>query len=181
VVASSIDSSLSDAISFVRRQYQLSYYYARNWWVFAVLSVTFNNLMWLGNIGLLAWGILSGANWTWMPAAVTSILYMFTVYRGKMRQDLADVYFPHLRRTLRKAKRFDIWFQPAISLIHGLIVWSAGFGRCVSWRGISYRLSDSGKLIGTWRSTDSHLLPMPGVATDTPQSNQNNVDIQKSA
>ncbi|MGD0517505.1 MAG: glycosyltransferase [Thermoguttaceae bacterium] len=179
VVASPIDSSFSEAISFVRRQYQLSFYYARDWWAFAVLSTTFNNLVWLGNLGLLAWGFLSRANWAWIPAAVTSLLYLLTVYRGKMRQDLADLYFPHLHRVLRQAKRFDIWFQPVISLIHGIIVWSAGFGRHVSWRGISYRLTGDGKIKGAWRSNDSAVLPMPGVAADLTESQRKNAEYQK--
>jgi ceramide glucosyltransferase len=179
VVASPIDSSFSDAISFVRRQYQLSFYYARNWWAFAALSTMFNNFVWLGNLGLAAWGLLCRANWTWIPVAVMAILYLSTVCRGKMRQDLADVYFPHLHRALRKAKRFDIWFQPVIGLIHGIIVLSAGIGRHVSWRGISYSLTGDGKLKGTWRCTDSAVLPMPGVAADLQKLSRKTAKYQK--
>jgi cellulose synthase/poly-beta-1,6-N-acetylglucosamine synthase-like glycosyltransferase len=170
VVASPIDNSFSEAISFVRRQYLLSRFYAWDWWVFAALAVMFSNLIWLGNLSVLVWGFFSGASWAWIPAAVVSLLYMLTVYRGKMRQDLADLYFPHLHRALRQAKRFDIYLQPMISLIHGIIVWSAGFGRHVSWRGINYCLAADGKIKGSWRSSDPAVLPMPGVAADTTES-----------
>ena len=61
VVASPIDNSFSEAISFVRRQYLLSRIYARDWWAFAALAVTFSNLVWLGNLGVLALGISSAA------------------------------------------------------------------------------------------------------------------------
>jgi ceramide glucosyltransferase len=166
VVASPIDNSFSEAISFLRRQYQLSYFYARDWWAFALLSVTFSNLAWLVNLGMLACGLFTGAKWTWIPAAVTSLLYVLAVYRGKVRQDLADLFFPHLRRTLREAKRFDILFQPAIGLIHGIIVWTAGFGRQISWRGIGYRLATNGKIKASWRNTDPAVLPMPGLAAE---------------
>jgi len=166
VVASPIDFSFSEVFSFVRRQYLLSRLYAWDWWAFAALATTFSNLVWLGNLGVLACGLLSGATWAWIPAAVISLLYLLTVYRGKMRQDLADLYFPHLHRTLQPAKRFDIWLQPVISLIHGIIVWSAGFGRQVTWRGISYRLSTDGKIERSWRIDDPAVLPMPGINAD---------------
>jgi len=181
VVASPIDNSIFEAISFLRRQYQLSYFYARDWWAFALLSTTFGNLAWLGNLGLLAWGFLKGASWAWIPAAMISLLYLLAVYRGKVRQDLADLYFPHLRRTLREAKRFDILFQPAISLIHGIIVLGAGFGRHISWRGIGYRLATDGKIKGSWRSSDPAVLPMPGLAADFAKSKQRIAGYQKIA
>ena len=110
-----------------------------------------------------------------------SLLYVLTVYRGKMRQDLADLYFPHLHRALQKAKRFDIWLQPLISLIHGIIVWSAGFGRHVSWRGISYRLAPDGKIERSWRSDDPAVLPMPGVVARRSQNRSENSHIGKQA
>lgn len=170
VVASPIDNSFSGAVSFVRRQYLTSRFYARDWWKFAALAVTFSNLIWLGNLGVVALGLLSGASWTWIPAAVTLLLYAMTVYRGSLRQDLADLYFPHLHKVLRKAKRFDIWFQPVISVIHGIIVWSAGIGRHINWRGISYSLAADGKIMRSWRSDDPAVLPMPGLAADGPKS-----------
>jgi hypothetical protein len=143
--------------------------------------VAFSNLTWLANLGLLACGFLNGASWAWIPAAVISLLYVLAIYRGKVRQDLADLYFPHLRRTLREAKRFDILFQPAISLIHGIIVLSAGFGRHISWRGIGYRLAADGKIQGSWRSNDPALLPMPGLAAGLPRSKRRSADYQKVA
>jgi ceramide glucosyltransferase len=170
VVASPIDYSFPEAISFLRRQYVISRFYSRNWWAFAALAAAFNNFIWLGNLGAAAWGLLSGANWLWVPLAVIGLLYMLTVYRGKMRQDLADLYFPHLHKALRTAKRFDIWFQPIIGLIHGFIVWSAGFGRHVSWRGIRYRLSTDGKIDRAWRSDDPAVLPMPGITGNALES-----------
>jgi ceramide glucosyltransferase len=170
VVASPIDNTLPEAISFVRRQYLLSRFYAWDWWAFAALAVMFSNLIWLGNMSVLAYGLFSGASWTWIPAAIVSLLYLLTVYRGKMRQDLADLYFPHLRRALRHAKWFDIYLQSMTSLIHGIIVWSAGFGQHVSWRGITYCLEADGKIKRSWRSDDPAVLPMPGVASEASQS-----------
>jgi ceramide glucosyltransferase len=163
VVASPIDSTFSETISFVRRQYLISRIYTRDWWTFALTATLFSNLAWLVNAGVLALGLINGASWTWIPAAASFILYALTVYRGVVRQDLADLYFPHLSKTLRKAKMFDIWLQPLIGLIHGIVICSAGFGRHISWRGISYRLNADGKIERTTRSDDPAVLPMPGI------------------
>ncbi len=38
VVASPVDNSLPEAISFLRRQYQISRFYSRDWWMFAALA-----------------------------------------------------------------------------------------------------------------------------------------------
>ena len=132
------------------------------------------------NLAVLALGICRGANWAWIPAAVIAIMYILTIYRGKVRQDLADLYFPHLHRALRSAKRFDIWFQPFISLIHGAIVWSAGFGWHVTWRGISYRLASGGKVLSSWRNDDPAVLPMP-CAADELDSRRNFPQYRKTA
>ncbi len=146
VVASPIDHSLSEALSFVRRQYFLSRFYARDFWLFAALSAAFSNLVWLVNLGMFIGGLLRGAPWTWIPWSVISFLYLLSVYRGFVRQDLADLYYPHLRRTLQCAKQFDIWLHPLISLINGIVVWSSAIGRQVTWRRIIYRLSADGKI-----------------------------------
>jgi len=164
VVASPIDNSLYGAFSFVRRQYLLARFYARNWWTFAVVALTFSNLIWLANLLMLVLSILNGATWCWIPATVISILYLLKIFRTAVSQSLADLYFPHLRKTLRRAKQFDILLQPFISLIHGIIVWSSSFGRHVTWRGISYRLSAHGKIQRTWHTDDPPVLPMPGIA-----------------
>ncbi len=179
VVASPIDHSFTEAISFLRRQYQLSFFYARDWWAFAWFSAMFSNLAWLGNLGLLACGLIKGASWAWIPAAVISILYLLAACRGKVRQDLVDLYFPHLQRALRKAKLFDIWLQPAISLVHGIIIFSAAFGRHINWRGIGYRLSADGKIKASWRDNDPAILPVPGIAAGISNPRQRAADYQK--
>ncbi len=107
------------------------------------------------------------------------LLYCLTVCRGMMRQDLVNIYFPHLRRALRRAKRFDIWLQPLVSLLHGIIVCSAGFGRHISWRGISYCLTAGGKIERSWRTDDPPVLPMPGIAAEMLRSQIKMPDYRK--
>jgi hypothetical protein len=74
---------------------------------------------------------------------------------------------------------FDIWLQPFISLVHGAIVWSAGFGRQVSWRGISYRLAPGGKIESSWRNDDPAVLPMPCAAADGLNLRRDNANYRK--
>ena len=113
VVASPIDSTFREALSFVRRQYLLGKFYVRDWWLFAMLGFSVTNLLWLGNLAVLAWSLFGGAISPWIPAGVAAVLYLVRVYRGTVRQDLVDVYFPHLKKSLRRSKRFDIWLNVA--------------------------------------------------------------------
>jgi hypothetical protein len=93
---------------------------------------------------------------------VPALVYFLTVCRGALLQDLADAYFPHLRKSLLRSKRFDIWLQPLIGLAHGILVVSSAVGRRVLWREIGYRLSSDGKVQSIWRGGDPVTLPMPG-------------------
>jgi ceramide glucosyltransferase len=179
VVSSPIDYSYLETLSFVRRQYLLTRIYARNWWTLAALGVTFGNLAWLGNIGIFIWGLLSNTTWSLVSAAVISLLYLLSVYRGTMTQHLADLYFPHLRRTLQRPKKYDIWLQPLIALIHGIVIWSSSMGRQITWRGISYRLSADGKIQKSWRHDDPAVLPMPGLAANAQELSREFSGYQK--
>ncbi|MGW8257526.1 MAG: glycosyltransferase [Thermoguttaceae bacterium] len=166
VVESPIDYTFCGAISFLRRQYLLGRFYARDWWLFAALTATFGNLVWLGNASMFICGLLKGASWSWAPGAMLLILYLLTVFRGLVRRDLAALYFPHLRRCLRGSSKSDIWLQPLIGVIHNLVVWSSAVGRNISWRGINYLLARDGKIERSWREEDAAALPMPCLAAD---------------
>jgi hypothetical protein len=108
VVASPIDGTFREALAFVRRQYLLGKLYVRDWWMFALLGFSVSNSLWLGNLAMLVWSLLGGPVSPWIPAGVAAVLYLVRVYRGTVRQDLVDVYFPHLKKTLRRSQRFDV-------------------------------------------------------------------------
>ena len=95
VVASPLDQSLGHAMSFIRRQYLIGRLYTFDWWFFSLLSATFTNLIWLGNLGMLAWSLVTGSPSPWIPVSVSAVLYAITVYRGLLRQGLVGIYFPH--------------------------------------------------------------------------------------
>ena len=146
VVASPLDVSLGNAMSFIRRQYLVARLYTFDWWLLSLLASTFSTVIWLGNLGVLVWGLLTGSPSPWIPIAVSAVLYLVTVYRGSLRQDLVRTYFPHWEQASRRIRGFDIWANPLVEFAHWIGVLSAGVGRYVNWRGIRYRVVPGGQV-----------------------------------
>jgi hypothetical protein len=88
--------------------------------------------------------LLTGSPSPWIPLAVSAVLYLITVYRGALRQDLVKTYFPHWERASRRIRGFDVWASPLVELAHWIGVSSAAVGRWVNWRGIRYRILPGG-------------------------------------
>jgi ceramide glucosyltransferase len=168
VVASPIDSTFRESLAFVRRQYLLGKFYIRDWWLFALLGFSLTNLLWLGNLIVLVWSLLGHAISPWIPAAVAAVLYLSRVVRGSIRQNLVDVYFPHLHKPLARFKRFDIWLNALGGLFHWGAVLSTAMGRNVNWRGIGYGLSSYGKIKSIWRADEPTTLPMASLKKEHP-------------
>ena len=82
----------------------------------------------------------------WLPAAVCAVLYLINVARGWVRQDLIELYCPHLRADLRHARRWDIVAWPLVSLANAVGMLASMLGRHITWRGITYRLSAGGRI-----------------------------------
>ena len=74
------------------------------------------------------------------------MLYLVTVYRGSLRQDLVKTYFPHWEKASRRIRRFDIWANPLVEFAHWIGVASAAVGRYVNWRGIRYHVLPGGQV-----------------------------------
>jgi len=153
---------MREMYSFIRRQYVVGRYYVPAWWVFAFLAATFSNLVWLGNLAALGCGLLFGSPPAWVPASVCAMLYLLSVHRGLVRQDLVRTYFPDRQQTLRKAVRFDVWMRPVVALVNWLGVLGSLFGRQITWRGISYSISSGGQIRTLWREDE----PTPPSAGD---------------
>jgi ceramide glucosyltransferase len=155
VAASPLDQTLGHAMAFIRRQYVIARMYTFDWWLFSLVSAMFSNLIWLGNLGVLALGLMTGSPSPWIPITVSAILYAVTVYRGWLRQGLVEVYFPHWEKASRRIQRFDIWANPLVELAHWIGVSSAAFGRHVLWRGIRYRVLPGGQVDKIIRDDDA--------------------------
>jgi ceramide glucosyltransferase len=146
VAASPLDQTLGQAMSFIRRQYVIARLYTFDWWLFSLVGAMFSNLIWFGNLGVLALSLLTHSPSPWIPIAVSAILYSVTVYRGWLRQGLVKVYFPHWEKASRPIKRFDIWANPLVELAHWIGVSSAAVGRRIVWRGIRYHVLPGGQV-----------------------------------
>jgi glycosyltransferase involved in cell wall biosynthesis len=146
VVASPLDMSLGQAMSFIRRQYLVARLYTFDWWLFSLIAATFSNVTWLGNLGVLTWSLLTGSPSPWIPISVSAVLYLVTVYRGSVRQDLVKTYFPHWEKASRRIRGFDVWANPLVEFAHGIGVTSAALGRYINWRGIRYRVIPGGQV-----------------------------------
>jgi len=144
VVESPLDQSFGQAMSFIRRQYLIARLYTFDWWALGLLAATCSNVVWLGNLGMLAWSLLSGSPSPWIPLAVSAALYLVTVYRGALRQDLVKTYFPHWEKASRPIRRFDVWANPAVEFAHWIGVVISSVGRHIVWRGIRYHVLPGG-------------------------------------
>jgi hypothetical protein len=167
VAASSLDQSLSHAMSFIRRQYVIARLYTFDWWLFSFVAAMCSNLIWFGNLGVLALGLLTGTPSPWIPVAVSAVLYAVTVYRGSLRQGLVKVYFPEWEKASRRIQHFDIWANPLVELAHWVGVSSAAIGRHIVWRGIRYYVLPGGQVQQIIRS-----------ASDTAKTDEESDDEQ---
>jgi len=172
VVASPLDSTFGEMVSFVRRQYVIGRFYVPHCWAIGFLLVTFANLVFFGALGATIGGLVMGTPPPWLPAMICGVLYLAGVYRGLLRQDILQVYFPRLNRKLKRARRFDVWAGPLVGLLNGLQLAGALLGRHISWRGITYRLSRGGQVrLVRWEDQADRPRPQrwkAGPASDGP-------------
>ena len=133
-------------MSFIRRQYLIARLYTFDWWALSLLAATCSNLVWLGNLGMLTWSLLSGSFSPWIPLAVSALLYSVTVYRGALRQNLVKTYFPHWEKASRPIRRLDIWANPVVEFAHWIGVVISSVGRHIDWRGIRYHVLPGGQV-----------------------------------
>ncbi len=146
VAASPLEMSMGQALSFIRRQYVIARLYTFDWWLFSLMGATFTNLIWIGNLAVLALSLLTGSPSPWIPITISAAFYAVTVYRGWLRQGLVKVYFPHWEKASRRTQLFDIWANPLVELAHWIGVGSAAVGRNILWRGIRYHVLPGGQV-----------------------------------
>jgi ceramide glucosyltransferase len=158
VVSSPLNESFVQAMSFIRRQYLVTRLYTFDWWLFSMLAATFSNLIWLGNLAVLGWSLATGTPSPWIPFGVGLTLYLVTVVRGMLRQDLVKTYFPYWEQASRWIRRFAIWANPLVELSHWIGVLSSSVGRYVAWRGIRYHVVPGGQVRQIIRD-DAHGEP----------------------
>ncbi|MDZ7620547.1 MAG: glycosyltransferase [Patescibacteria group bacterium] len=179
VVASPVNQGWPEVMSFVRRQYMVGRYYVPHWWVFALVGATFTNLIWAAHAVFAAWGLLGGPIPAGLPFAVIAGLAALGAYRGKVRQDLVATYFPERAEQLRTARAFDIWLNPLGGLLNWLGVVSSVFGRHITWRGISYRVLNGGKIRAMQRlDAAPEVISFPALESTVVTNNRNLAELK---
>jgi len=168
MVASPADNTLGDMLAFVRRQYVITKCYLPVAWLSTILVVSFANLALLATMAATVWALASRGLPVWIPAATLATLYLASVYRGKVRHDLAKIYFPDLDDQLRSARRFDVWTGPLVGLVSWLALLSSVVGRRITWRGNTYHIDRQGQIRLLRRDRQFRLVN----GDDTPQNDQ---------
>jgi hypothetical protein len=151
MLASPLDNDRRQTLAFLRRQYVIARFYMPKWWLVALVAATLPVLTFWGGLALAAWGLVSGASWTWLPGAICIGFYATTLLRGYLRCELAKLYVPEHRTRLKEAFRFDVWTGPLVVLVNWLVIISSLFGSGLNWRGIRYRIQRGGQVRITGR------------------------------
>lgn len=146
IVASPLDQRLGESLSFLRRQFVIGRYYSPLYWLGTLLMTTFVNAALFG--GIVAWGVWAwqGSPAAWLPAVVVVTLVWLNWLRSWWRQQIGAERFPHLRRELAAARRFDILAGPLVGLANWLVMVAAACGTRVTWRGLRYRIFPGGQI-----------------------------------
>jgi len=155
IVESPSRMTFAEMFRFVRRQYLIGRLYAPAWWAFAVAALTFANVALLLNVAALAAALLTGTPPVWLAAGMLAGLLAVHVFRGRLRRDLALLYFPDRAHAMQTALRWDTWGAPLVGLFNWLAMLAAAFGQHVAWRGIHYRLRPGGRVRALWRDEES--------------------------
>lgn len=146
MLASPLAGGWRQTAEFIRRQYLIGREYYRKWWLTALLGSTLTVTSLVGAAILLAIGLWSANAWTVYPAGYLGVWYLLSVLRGRIRRDVARLYFPALKNELRGACRFEILAGPLVCVANWLGLVSSMFGAKLRWRGIEYRFEKHGKV-----------------------------------
>lgn len=168
LVASPLDLNLSEAFSFLRRQYVIGRFYAPLYWNISLIVMTISNAALFCSLAALAiWGA-SGSAWVLSPIANIAALWGLSWLRAWMRQDLGRRRFPELKAELAKPRRWDLWGAPLFGLMSWAGMLVAACGTCVSWRGLRYRIFPGGQIQLLYRQTEQAAGQSSAAAQSMP-------------
>lgn len=157
MVASHMDTDLGGLGEFVRRQFLIGRRYATRMWLVSWTSLTVSMIALWGSAAVAGWRLSSGQGHLWFPLANAIGLYLVTVVRAWLRQDLTRLYLPRQHEQLSAARRFDIWLSP----IAGILLWVGYVMSCVGdaivWRGIGYFIAPGGRIQLLGRRVPRHV------------------------
>jgi hypothetical protein len=95
------------------------------------------------------------ADWFWVPALMSALMYATYQIRAALRQDAAHAFLPNPARSLDVAEQFDIWCSPLAGLVNWLGLVGSLMGNCITWRCVTYAIKRGGKICIIRRSDTS--------------------------
>ena len=168
MVASHIDTDVFALGEFVRRQFLIGRRYATRMWLLSWSALTLSLIAFWGSAALAIWHLSSGRSAAWLLLANTAGLYLATVARAWLRQDMTRIYLPQQHEQLSVARRFDIWLSP----FAGILLWGGFVMSCVGneivWRGIGYFIAPGGRIQLLGRRAARPVDPPCEPASDVP-------------
>ncbi|MDX1564112.1 MAG: glycosyltransferase [Phycisphaeraceae bacterium] len=121
-------------VSFALRQYRISRLYAPIVWWLSLLCLSFYAVGWVTAVVAGAAGIV----WAALPASAVIVL---DAWRGRSRAAAFATCFGRERADLwRPAAAWDTAATPLWMGLNLLLLVASGFGRCIHWAGIRYRI-----------------------------------------
>ena len=131
LVPTPVSYSWTQALAFGRRQYLYVRMYARPLWLLAAGATMLPLLGWSAAIPLAA----TGDKLAIVTLLVANVLdHIRARMRRRMSRKLWGNDIP------RRMAWLDRWGTPACIVFHSLIIWSALFGRTITWAGRTYFL-----------------------------------------
>lgn len=139
LVASYDETSFSELIEFMRRQFIITKVATPKVWLMGLVSALYS---FCGS-----WGALIGAifafrldeNWK-LLALISAIFFIGTTLRAITRQIVITKLLPENKEQLRTAAIFDIVMNSLWSIVMLVLICSTVFSRTIVWRNIYYKL-----------------------------------------
>lgn len=168
IVASPLDHKMSQAWGFLRRQFVIGRFYAPFYWAGTLLGTTIMNVALFGGLAALALLTYRGSALALLPASTVLALVGTHWARAWMREDMGRKRFPHLKRELAAARRWDLLAGPFFGLLNCLGMLSAAFSTRVTWRGLRYRIFPGGQIRLLNRELEQEAQPPLSEAQSMP-------------
>ena len=144
VVASPIDFSFMQALSFLRRQYMIGRLHTPFAWLLGWLGILMPAVAWWGALGETLRRAVVHGQVAWGLIGFCTAIYGTMVLRGALRQRLAPLYARSHYPSLRGAVWFDILAGPLIMLVNSVCISLSAIGSRLVWRRIIYTMDRRG-------------------------------------
>jgi len=146
VTASPVDTTLTGATEFLRRQFLIGRRYSGRMWLSGFVALAVSQLALWGSLAVGVWAVAAGNVYGLLGLVNFVGLYAGTLYRCWLRQEAGRACLPERQAQLSAARRFDILAGPAVGPINLLAFVASCFGNCITWRDIRYRIDRGGQI-----------------------------------